>query len=126
MRVDGSLAMLDRWGRAALPGAVLLFFVLLTLAPLRAPYLSDALPLLPVLIVFQFSLATPERLPGLLLLVMGVLLDLLLGKGSPSGMGSTLADPWPLLVRSTNLARTTSPLSIPYPHPLGVVPAPRE
>ncbi len=48
MRVDGSLAMLDRWGRAALPGAVLLFFVLLTLAPLRAPYLSDALPLLPM------------------------------------------------------------------------------
>ena len=37
MRVDGSLAMLDRWGRAALPGAVLLFFVLLALAPLRRP-----------------------------------------------------------------------------------------
>ena len=47
-----------------LPGAVLLFFVLLTLAPLRAPYLSGALPLLPALVVFQFSLATPERLPG--------------------------------------------------------------
>ena len=71
MRADGLLAMLDRWGRAALPGAVLLFFVLLTLAPLRAPYLSDALPLLPVLVVFQFSLAMPERLPGPLLLVMG-------------------------------------------------------
>lgn len=79
MRTDGLLAMLDRWGRAALPGVVLLFFVLLTLAPLRAPYLSDALPLLPVLVVFQFSLAMPERLPGPLLLVMGVLLDLLLG-----------------------------------------------
>ncbi len=37
MRADGILAALDRWGRAALPGAVLLFFVLLTLAPLRAP-----------------------------------------------------------------------------------------
>jgi len=36
MKVDGPLAVLDRWGRAALPGAVLLFFVLLTLAPLRA------------------------------------------------------------------------------------------
>ncbi len=81
--------MLDRWGRAALPGSVLLFFVLLTLAPLRAPYLSDALPLLPVLVVFQFSLATPERLPGPLLLVMGVLLDLLLGgPGAPVGVSA--------------------------------------
>ena len=51
MRTDSTLAILDRWGRAALPGTVLLFFVLLTLAPLRAPYLSDALPLLPVLVV---------------------------------------------------------------------------
>ena len=70
---------LDRWGRAALPGTVLLLFVLLTLAPLRAPYLRDALPLLPALAVFQFSLATPERLPGPLLLALGILLDLLLG-----------------------------------------------
>jgi rod shape-determining protein MreD len=37
MKADGLLAVLDRWGRATLPGAVLLFFVLLTLAPLRAP-----------------------------------------------------------------------------------------
>src|ERR1700754_2224845 len=89
MRVDGSLAMLDRWGRLVLPGAVLLFFVLLTLAPLRAPYLSDALPLLPALVVFQFSLATPERLPGPLLLAMGVLLDLLLGgPGAPVGVSA--------------------------------------
>ena len=51
MRADSSLAILDRWGRAALPGTVLLFFVLLTLAPLRAPYLSDTLPLLPILVV---------------------------------------------------------------------------
>ena len=76
-------------GPAALPGAVLLFFVLLTLAPLRAPYLSDALPLLPALAVFQFSLATPERLPGPLLLAMGVLLDLLLGgPGAPVGVSA--------------------------------------
>ncbi|MBL0897822.1 MAG: hypothetical protein IBJ17_03855 [Reyranella sp.] len=89
MRADGALAMLDRWGRAALPGSVLLFFVLLTLAPLRAPYLSDTLPLLPVLVVFQFSLATPERLPGPLLLAMGVLLDLLLGgPGAPVGVSA--------------------------------------
>ena len=65
MRADGLLYMLDRWGRLILPGTLLLFFVLLTLAPLRAPYLSDALPLLPALVVFQFSLATPERLPVL-------------------------------------------------------------
>ncbi|WP_422034051.1 hypothetical protein [Reyranella sp.] len=89
MRADSSLAILDRWGRAALPGTVLLFFVLLTLAPLRAPYLSDALPLLPILVVFQFSLATPERLPGPLLLVMGILLDLLLGgPGAPVGISA--------------------------------------
>ncbi|MCX7361917.1 MAG: hypothetical protein NTV97_08625, partial [Alphaproteobacteria bacterium] len=72
MRADGLLAALDHLGRLVLPGTLLLFFVLLTLAPLRAPYLSDALPLLPVLVVFQFSLATPERLPGPLLLAMGV------------------------------------------------------
>ncbi|UYN94292.1 MAG: hypothetical protein KIT25_19970 [Enhydrobacter sp.] len=86
MRADGLIAGLDRWGRLLLPGTVLLFFVLLTLAPLRAPYLSDALPLLPALVVFQFSLATPERLPGPLLLAMGILLDLLLGgPGAPVG-----------------------------------------
>ena len=79
MRVDGVLAMLDRWGRLMVPGIVLLFFVLLTFAPLRVPYIADVLPLLPALAVFQFSLATPERLPGPLLLAMGVLLDLLLG-----------------------------------------------
>jgi rod shape-determining protein MreD len=89
MRADGLLAMLDRWGRLVLPGAVLLFFVVLTLAPLRVPYLSDALPLLPALVVFQFSLATPERLPGPLLLAMGVLLDLLLGgPGAPVGVSA--------------------------------------
>lgn len=89
MRADGVLAALDRWGRAALPGSVLLFFVLLTLAPLRAPYFSDTLPLLPALVVFQFSLATPERLPGPLLLAMGVLLDLLLGgPGAPVGVSA--------------------------------------
>ena len=89
MRADGLLAMLDRWGRLLLPGVVLLFFVLLTLAPLRAPYISDTLPLLPALVVFQFSLATPERLPGPLLLAMGVLLDLLLGgPGAPVGVSA--------------------------------------
>jgi rod shape-determining protein MreD len=89
MRSDGVLAMLDHWGRLLLPGVVLLFFVLLTLAPLRVPYISDVLPLLPALVVFQFSLVTPERLPGLLLLAMGVLLDLLLGgPGAPVGVSA--------------------------------------
>lgn len=89
MKADGLLATLDRWGRAALPGTVLLFLVLLTLAPLRAPYLSDALPLLPAMAVYQFSLATPERLPGPLLLAMGLLLDLLLGgPGAPVGISA--------------------------------------
>ncbi|HZP98533.1 MAG TPA: hypothetical protein VFB13_03275 [Reyranella sp.] len=89
MKADGVLAMLDRWGRIMLPGVVLLFFVLLTLAPLRAPYLSDTLPLLPAMVVYQFSLATPERLPGPLLLAMGVLLDLLLGgPGAPVGVSA--------------------------------------
>ena len=89
MRTDGLLAALDRLGRFALPGSVLLFFVVLTLAPLRVPYLADALPLLPTLVVFQFSLATPERLPGPLLLAMGVLLDLLLGgPGAPVGVSA--------------------------------------
>jgi len=89
MRADGALIALDRLGRLLLPGVVLLFFVILTLAPLRLPYLSDILPLLPVLAVFQFSLATPERLPGPFLLAMGVLLDLLLGgPGAPVGVSA--------------------------------------
>ncbi len=89
MKAEGLLATLDRWGRLILPGVILLFFVILTLAPVRAPYLSDALPLLPALVVYQFSLATPERLPGPLLLAMGVLLDLLLGgPGAPVGVSS--------------------------------------
>jgi rod shape-determining protein MreD len=89
MRADGVLAMLDHWGRLLMPGTVLLFFVLLTLAPLRMPYVADVLPLLPALAVFQFSLVTPERLPGPLLLAMGVLLDLLLaGPGAPVGVSA--------------------------------------
>jgi rod shape-determining protein MreD len=89
VRADGLLATLDHIGRFALPGTVLLFFVVLTLAPLRVPYLSDTLPLLPALVVFQYSLATPERLPGPLLLAMGVLLDLLLGgPGAPVGVSA--------------------------------------
>lgn len=89
MRIDSPIVTLDRWGRAALPGTVLLLFVLLTLAPLHAPWLSDALPLLPALAVFQYSLAMPERLPGPLLVVLGVLLDLLLGgPGAPIGVSS--------------------------------------
>ena len=89
MRAGGLLATLDRWGRFILPGTTLLFFVLLTLAPLRAPYLSDTLPLLPALVVYQFSLATPERLPGPMLLALGVLLDLLLGgPGAPVGISA--------------------------------------
>lgn len=111
MRADGTLAMLDRWGRAVLPGVVLLFFVLLTLAPLRAPYLSDALPLLPALVVFQFSLATPERLPGPLLLVLGVLLDLLLGgPGAPVGV-SALGF---VLIRATVLANRRYLVGVPF------------
>ncbi len=89
MRSDGLLAALDRIGRFALPGTVLLYFVVLTLAPLRVPYLSDTLPLLPALVVFQYSLATPERLPGPFLLAAGVLLDLLLGgPGAPVGVSA--------------------------------------
>lgn len=89
MRVDGLLYMLDRLGRIVLPCTLLLFFVLLTLAPLRAPYVSDVLPLLPALVVFQFSLASPGRLPGLVLLAMGILLDLLLGgPGAPVGVSA--------------------------------------
>lgn len=111
MKADGPLATLDRWGRAALPGTVLLFFVLLTLAPLRAPYLSDALPLLPALAVFQFSLATPERLPGPLLLVMGVLLDLLLGgPGAPVGV-SALGF---LLIRAAATANRRYLVGVPF------------
>ena len=111
MRLDGTLGTLDRWGRAALPGTVLLFFVLLTLAPLRAPYLSDALPLLPALIVFQFSLATPERLPGPLLLVMGVLLDLLLGgPGAPVGV-SALGF---VLIRASVMANRRYLVGVPF------------
>ena len=41
MRADGVLATLDHWGRLLLPGTILLFFVLMTLAPLRVPYIAD-------------------------------------------------------------------------------------
>lgn len=89
MKAEGILARLDDFGRLVLPGLILLFFVILTLAPLRVPYIADALPLLPALVVFQFSLATPERLPGPFLLAMGVLLDLLLGgPGAPVGVSA--------------------------------------
>lgn len=89
MRDESFIARLDDLGRLVLPGVILLFFVILTLAPLRVPYISDALPLLPALVVFQFSLATPERLPGPFLLAMGVLLDLLLGgPGAPVGVSA--------------------------------------
>ena len=111
MRVDGPVAVLDRWGRAALPSVVLLFFVLMTLAPLRAPYLSDALPLLPALTVFQFSLATPERLPGPLLLIAGILLDLLLGgPGAPVGVSGLCF----VLIRESVVANRRYLVGVPF------------
>jgi rod shape-determining protein MreD len=111
MRIDGPVAVLDRWGRVALPGVVLLFFVLMTLAPLRAPYLSDALPLLPALVVFQFSLATPERLPGPLLLVAGILLDLLLGgPGAPVGISALCF----VLIRESVVANRRYLVGVPF------------
>src|SRR6185436_10099458 len=111
MKAEGLLASLDRWGRQLLPGVTLLLFVLLTLAPLRAPYLSDALPLLPALVVYQFSLATPERLPGPLLLVMGVLLDLLLGgPGAPVGV-SALGF---VLIRASVIANRRYLVGVPF------------
>jgi hypothetical protein len=111
MRMEGSIAVLDRWGRAALPGVVLLFFVLMTLAPLRAPYISDALPLLPALAVFQFSLATPERLPGLLLLMAGILLDLLLGgPGAPVGVSALCF----VLIREAVVANRRYLVGVPF------------
>jgi len=112
MRAEGTLAILDRGGRAALPGLTLLLAVLLTLAPLRAPWLSDALPLLPVLVVFQFSLVSPERLPGPLLLAAGVLLDLLLGgPGAPVGV-SALGF---VLMRAAIVANRRYLLGVPFP-----------
>ena len=111
MRIDGPAAVLDRWGRVALPGVMLLFFVLMTLAPLRAPYLSDALPLLPALVVFQFSLATPERLPGPLLLVAGILLDLLLGgPGAPVGISALCF----VLIRESVVANRRYLVGVPF------------
>ena len=111
MRIDGPVAVLDRWGRVALPGVMLLFFVLMTLAPLRAPYLSDALPLLPALVVFQFSLATPERLPGPLLLVAGILLDLLLGgPGAPVGISALCF----VLIRESVVANRRYLVGVPF------------
>jgi rod shape-determining protein MreD len=111
MVADGLLARLDGLGRLILPGVVLLFFVVLTLAPLRLPYVSDALPLLPVLVVFQFSLATPERLPGPLLLAMGILLDLLLGgPGAPVGV-SALGF---VLIRATVVANRRYLVGVPF------------
>lgn len=89
MRADSLLYVLDRLGRVVLPCTLLLFFVLLTLAPVRVPYIADVLPLLPALVVFQFSLASPGRLPGPALLAMGILLDLLLGgPGAPVGVSA--------------------------------------
>jgi len=111
MRADGLLAALDRLGRFALPGTVLLFFVVLTLAPLRVPYLADALPLLPTLVVFQFSLATPERLPGPMLLAMGILLDLLLGgPGAPVGVSALCF----VLIRSSVVANRRYLVGVPF------------
>ena len=111
MRADGVIAMLDRWGRLMTPGTVLLFFVLLTFAPLRVPYVADILPLLPALAVFQFSLATPERLPGPLLLLAGVLLDLLLGgPTAPVGV-SALGF---VLIRAAGVANRRYLVGVPF------------
>ena len=111
VRADGLLATLDGIGRLALPGTVLLFFVVLTLAPLRVPYLSDTLPLLPALVVFQFCLATPERLPGPFLLAAGILLDLLLGgPGAPVGV-SALGF---VLIRASVIANRRYLVGVPF------------
>ena len=69
------------------------------------------MPLLPALVVFQFSLATPERLPGPLLLAMGILLDLLLGgPGAPVGV-SALGF---VLIRASVLANRRYLVGVPF------------
>ena len=69
-------AVASRRSQSRKPGSTQALAI--TLAPLRVPYVADVLPLLPALAVFQFSLATPERLPGPLLLP---LVALALGAG---------------------------------------------
>ncbi|MCW5748942.1 MAG: hypothetical protein KIT36_22320 [Alphaproteobacteria bacterium] len=83
------LQQLDRWLYAALPGTLVAFLILLTLAPVRLPEVLAVAPLLPLMAVYHFCLFRAEALPAWLLFGLGILFDLLQGgPGTPVGVSA--------------------------------------
>ena len=83
------LQRLDRWAYALAPAFVVLLLILLSLVPLRLPFLPSVATLLPLMAVFHFSLHRPTSVPPLALLLFGLLFDLLqYGPGAPLGVSA--------------------------------------
>lgn len=83
------LHRLDRWVYALAPAFVVLLLILLSLVPLRLPFLPSVATLLPLMAVFHFSLHRPSAVPPVALLLFGLLFDLLqYGPGAPLGISA--------------------------------------
>jgi rod shape-determining protein MreD len=108
-------AVFERLARStsvATPALVLAALVLITLTPIRVPYIVAAAPLLPLMAVYHYSLWRPADLPGVLLLLLGLLYDLLVGgAGSPIGVSALQF----LLVRAAADANRRHLLSLSFP-----------
>jgi rod shape-determining protein MreD len=83
------LYRLDRWAYALAPAFVILLLILVSLVPLRLPFLPSVATLLPLMAVFHFSLQRPSSVPPLALLLSGLIFDLLqYGPGAPLGVSA--------------------------------------
>lgn len=103
---------LARSASSATPALVLAGLILITLTPIRVPYIVAAAPLLPLMAVYHYSLWRPADLPGVLLLLLGLLHDLLVGgSGSPIGVSALQF----LLVRAAVDANRRHLLSLSFP-----------
>lgn len=82
------LQRIDRLGRALTPVCLCLLLILLTVAPIRVPYLVSVAPLLPLMAVYHFGLFRPGLLPHWAVLLLGLLLDIL--SGGPLGVNALI------------------------------------
>ena len=83
------LHRLDRIAYALAPAFVILLLMLVSLVPLRLPFVPSVATLLPLMAVFHFSLHRPAAVPPPALLLFGLLFDLLqYGPGAPLGVSA--------------------------------------
>lgn len=79
---------MDLYGRMSLPVAITFIMVLITALPSPFPAFGDAMPALPLMAIYYWSIHRPDLLPGWAVFLIGLFEDLL--TGAPLGLGVCL------------------------------------